>query len=110
MEDTRALRGALKDLKLVAFVGDGAILPRAAGIFILFIYLFIYLYYLFHLFYLPTSYLLTYLFDFHFFVCLFVCLFYSAPAARCKHFCALRPNPVFGSRVVTYSDLVLHTL
>ena len=32
VEDTRALRAALKELKLVAFVGDGAILPRAAGI------------------------------------------------------------------------------
>lgn len=31
VEDTRALRSALKQHKLVAFVGDGAILPRAAG-------------------------------------------------------------------------------
>ena len=31
VEDTRALRSALKQHKLVSFVGDGAILPRAAG-------------------------------------------------------------------------------
>ena len=31
VEDTRALRAALRERKLVAFVGDGAILPRAAG-------------------------------------------------------------------------------
>jgi hypothetical protein len=31
VEDTRALRAALKEHKLVAFVGNGAILPRAAG-------------------------------------------------------------------------------
>ena len=31
VEDTRTLRAALKAQKLVAFVGDGSILPRAAG-------------------------------------------------------------------------------
>jgi len=33
VEDTRALRAALKDQNLVAFVGNGAILPRAAGMY-----------------------------------------------------------------------------